>query len=278
MDTTTETAQKFVDMLIHERPQFTKHPSNLQMEGTMETTTEKLEKYQVFNVQRQQILKHPTNLHLEGKMVTQTEQQEKYIPFNIEARPTLMKRSTTLHLEGEIQKQTENREKYIPFDSQRQPLMKRSTNLHLEGIMDILSEHHLKYVPKEGRRPPLAKRDTNLHLEGDLILAPEYKSSFIGHPAEIIRRFRRPSNNLGSEFGSDRDESPEKIFKTSGTMIPLYKEQYVPHNIEKSSVIKPKENLKPEGNFYFLYLLEFKINRCDQHINDRLNVFINFLR
>lgn len=230
MNTTTETAEKFMEMLINQRADLAKATSNLE-------TTQK------YNA------KTPSSLQLEGKMFTQSEKQEKYIPFNLEQRPALFKRSTNLRLEGQMETETENRGKYIPLDGQRQPLLKRPTNLHLEGDMEIKTESSLQYVPVDSQRPPLAKRDTNLQLEGDLHFSPEHKHAYVQLSRDAIpKKVRRPHNNLGSDYSSDRDESPEKIFKAERhQMIPLYKDNYKPLNVEKEPLKRPKENLKPEG-------------------------------
>lgn len=267
MAVTSETAEKFIEFLIGQRPDLAKFPNSLKLEGDMNVLTEKSEKYVPFELpKRLSLNKQQTNLHLEGPMDIQTEQKEKFIAFNVQDRPTLAKRDTNLHLLGEMDIQTEKQEKFVPFNvEKRTPLAKRDTNLRLEGDM-ILPDKKEKYVPfdVQQQRPPLAKKETNLQLEGELIMTPEYRDMYIEYQSERPKP-KRPINNLGLVTDEDADverkrdkffteyQKPFRNFESSlrfdgaHEMKPVYKENYVPHRLEKTLSRKPKENLKPEG-------------------------------
>lgn len=72
------------------------------MEGDLDTTTEKCEKFiQWLNVSRPELIRVPTHLKLEGEFETTTENQEKYVPFIGVRRPELLRQNTNLKLNGE---------------------------------------------------------------------------------------------------------------------------------------------------------------------------------
>lgn len=72
------------------------------MEGDLETTTEKCEKFiQWLNVSRPELMRVPTRLKLEGEFETTTENHEKYVPFVGVRRPELLRQNTNLKLNGE---------------------------------------------------------------------------------------------------------------------------------------------------------------------------------
>lgn len=72
------------------------------MEGDLDTTTEKCEKFiQWLNVSRPELTRIPTHLKLEGELETVTENHAKYVPFVGVRRPTLLRQHTNLKLEGE---------------------------------------------------------------------------------------------------------------------------------------------------------------------------------
>ena len=84
------------------KPDLARRSTSLKMEGDLETTTEKCEKFiQWLNVSRPELIRVPTHLKLEGEFETTTENQEKYVPFIGVRRPELLRQNTNLKLNGE---------------------------------------------------------------------------------------------------------------------------------------------------------------------------------
>lgn len=75
MNTTTETAEKFMEMLINQRAELAKATSSLQNSEKQDNSADKLQRFEP--LQKQPSSKRPTNLRMEGKMFTQSENQDK---------------------------------------------------------------------------------------------------------------------------------------------------------------------------------------------------------
>lgn len=68
----------------------------------MRGVTEQCEKFiEWFNVSRPEPARIPTNLKLEGHLQTTTENHDQYVPFVGARRPEILRQSAQLKLEGE---------------------------------------------------------------------------------------------------------------------------------------------------------------------------------
>lgn len=86
----------------YHKPQLTRRPTSLKMEGDMRGVTEQCEKFiDWLNTGRPEPIRIPTNLKVEGHLETSTENHDQYVPFVGARRPEILRQNAQLRLEGE---------------------------------------------------------------------------------------------------------------------------------------------------------------------------------
>ncbi|KYN06803.1 hypothetical protein ALC62_02186 [Cyphomyrmex costatus] len=274
---TYRSRDEYTDFLIRERTEITKYQDNLRMEGEfidMRTRDD----FKIVKGERMDVVKHRDNLRPEGPF--EGRPKDDYSPKKAE-RPEIKKPEDNLKSEGDFVRQPkeeapkkgeradvkkprdnlkpeegdfERPEKKPIGPAERRSPIKHTDNLKPEGEFERPKPE--KFKPAE--RPIVKKPLDNLKPEGEFTSRPKEEAPKKGERADV----RKPQDNLRPEGDFERPEkkpigpaerrTPIKHFDNlkpeEGEFEKRLKEK-TPIKGDRADVSKPKDNLRPEGDF-----------------------------
>ncbi|KAK0090368.1 hypothetical protein PV325_001142 [Microctonus aethiopoides] len=239
----------------YHKPQLTRRPTSLKMEGDMRGVTEQCEKFiEWFNVSRPEPARIPTNLKLEGHLQTTTENHDQYVPFVGARRPEILRQSAQLKLEGESNFNPEYTDVFRPRAFQEKRLSKLpKSHLKTGGEFISRTENAQHFIDPRGAVPinhdrnsigddDMSKEeDKQRHKEKHMQIlvskledlqappleTPEYKDAFKDFPRERSKSLK-PEDEIGRSDGSKVHlSSNHRKFSTKIDQDPEYKSKYL---------------------------------------------------
>jgi len=197
------------------------------------------ENFRDFPRSRPKVQKPSSNLESDKTPVEfNTENLEKFKIFSNFGRSKSLRRKTALKLEGEIDCETVMKKEFQPFErSQRVSAFKRPNNIQIEGLFETLtSEQKEKYVTYLiSRREGLVARESQLKLDGDFQFSTENADKFIYKGPQARPLLRKRSTSLKLEGETE--------------FLPEYSQSFIQCPISRACLIKPREQLRLEGEF-----------------------------
>ncbi|PSN39425.1 hypothetical protein C0J52_12347 [Blattella germanica] len=201
LNTTTEKSSQFIDYVSgSKRTEIARKPTNLSLEGEIESKPEYRESFVDFPRQRPKVKKPDASLKPEGEIDTLTEKEAQFVPFsNSERSPVVKRPPVSLRLEGEMQTNPEYKESYVNFPRERPTVRKPTGQLQSDKNTQLLLTADPFKRPRGPGRPP----DCNLRSDGRIDSDPEYRSSFVDLPRERPVS-RRPQGHFKRQNGESK--------------------------------------------------------------------------
>ena len=202
MNTTTEKSTQFVDFLSKcKRADLARKPTNLRLEGEIESKPEYRDSYVDFPRRRPKLQKPDSCLKPEGDIEKKSETEAQFVPFSRSDRSaTVRKPSPNLRLEGEIHTNPEYKDSFKNFPRERPVVRKPTGNLkHDPKTLLLLADEPFKR-PRGPGRPP----ERNLRSENRIDTNPEYRSS----NADLKTATRRPRGQLNMDSRDSESKVP----------------------------------------------------------------------
>ncbi|XP_020289920.1 titin isoform X3 [Pseudomyrmex gracilis] len=250
-----------------ERVVVRRHEDNLRMEGKMDIHRSRDDYKKITRVEKVDIKKHEDTLKMEGEFID-VRRKDDYVHVVGERLPVI-KHPDHLQSEGDF---------YIPQKTVVGPAEKRTPIKHPDNLKPEgeFVQRPKESAPTKGDRAVVRKPKDNIKLEGEFDLERPVKSP-IG-PAERRSPIKHPDNlHLEGEFvGRPKKDAPVKgeradVKKPKDTLRPegefAKRTLHTPKKVEpaeRRTPIKHEDNLQPEGDFYIVPKDDFTPKRGDR--------------
>jgi hypothetical protein len=245
LDTTTEIRSQFIDSVPKgRRSGLARKPTQLRLEGKMESNPEYRDSYVDFPRQRPKLKRPDVSLKPEGDIEKVTEKEAQFVPFPGSDRPVTVRRPTaSLRLEGELNTSPEYTESFINFPRERPVVQKPAGHLQHDPKALLLFVDEPIKGPKGPGRPPAS----NLHSEGGTDNNPDHRLSNTDLPtARPVTRtrghlIRRNGDSTASESQTPRAQSERRYRETPDVEVDS-KKTYVDYTARGRTPLRRPEN------------------------------------